>query len=379
MTPPTRYLNRMLLFLGMVAVVAGLLVGQLYRTFMASPILNGLIGLVLLFGLIYVFRQVIMLRVEVNWIESFRRSDPALSVVPAPTLLAPIVAMLGERQGSISLSATAMRSLLDSIGARLEEGREISRYLIGLLIFLGLLGTFWGLLQTVSAVGNTINTLSPSGEDFNSFFSELQAGLQAPLSGMGVAFSSSLFGLAGSLVLGFMELQAGQAQSRFYMDFEEWLSTHTRLASGVLGGEGEQSIPAYVQALLEQTADSLDSLQRIIQRNEEGRTSSQTSLMALSEKLATLTDQMRSGQELLVRLAENQMDLKPVLERLAQAGEQNRSGLDEASRNHLRNLDVYVMRLLEETTQGRNQLIGELRSEIKLLARTIAALDDDRR
>jgi hypothetical protein len=378
-TPPTRYLNRMLLFLGLVAIVCGLLIGPLFRSFMANPILNGLILAVLLFGLAYVFRQVVMLRVEVNWIESFRRSDPALSVVPPPTLLAPIAAMLGERQGSISLSAMAMRSLLDSIGARLEEGREIGRYLIGLLIFLGLLGTFWGLLQTVNAVGNTINTLSPAGEDFNSFFTELQTGLQAPLSGMGVAFSSSLFGLAGSLVLGFLELQAGQAQSRFYMDFEEWLSSHTRLASGALGGEGDHSVPAYVQALLEQTADSLDNLQRIIQRSEEGRTSSQTSLMALSEKLATLTDQMHSEQDLLRRLAENQMELRPVLERLAQAGEQSQAGLDDASRNHLRNLDVYVMRLLEEATQGRNQLISEIRSEIKLLARTIAALDDDRR
>lgn len=173
-------------------------------------------------------------------------------------------------------------------------------------------------------------------------------------------------------------LAYGQAQGRFYMDFEEWLSTHTRLASGALSSEGEQSVPAYVQALLEQTADSLDSLQRIIQRSEEGRSSSQTSLMALSENLATLTDQMGAEQNLLRRLAESQMELKPVLERMAQANERSTIGLDEASRNHLRNLDVYVMRLVEETTQGRNQLISEIRSEIKLLARTIAALNDDR-
>ena len=379
MSHPTRYLNRMLFFLALVVIVGGLLIGPLYRAFWANPMLNGLIFAVLLFGMTYVFRQVTMLRAEVNWIESFRRSDPALSVVPSPVLLAPVVTMLGEHQGRISLSATATRSLLDSISARLDEGREISRYLIGLLIFLGLLGTFWGLLQTINSVGNTISTLSPSGEDFNSFFTELQAGLQAPLAGMGVAFSSSLFGLAGSLILGFLELQAGQAQSRFYMDFEEWLSTHTRLTSGMLSGDGEQSVPAYVQALLEQSADSLDSLQRIIQRSEEGRTSSQTSLMTLSEKLAALTDQMRGEQDQLRRFTEHQMELRPVLERLAQASEQGRGGLDDASRNHLRNLDVYVMRLLEDTTQGRNQLVSELRSEIKLLARTIAALSDDRR
>jgi len=362
---PTRYLNRMLLFLALVLVVAGLLYGPLLRAFVTNPILNGLIFVVLLFGLAYVFRQVLMLRSEVNWIEEFRRSDPALSVVPPPNLLAPVATMLGERQGAISLSATATRSLLDSISARLEESREISRYLIGLLIFLGLLGTFWGLLQTVSAVGNTISTLSPSGDDFNSFFNELQAGLQAPLSGMGVAFSSSLFGLAGSLVLGFMELQAGQAQGRFYMDFENWLSTRTRLAGGAFGGDAEHSVPAYVQALLEQTADSLDNLQRVIQRAEDGRASSQNSLMQLSERLAELTDRMGREQDLLRRLAE--------------AAEREHGAIDEASRNHLRNLDVYVMRLVEESTQGRHQLISELRSEIKLLARTIAALGDDRR
>jgi biopolymer transport protein ExbB/TolQ len=348
-----------------VVSVAGLLFGPLYSAFLANPILNGLIFVVLLFGLGYVFRQVLMLRTEVNWIESFRRADPAISVVPPPNLLAPVASMLGERQGSISLSATATRSLLDSISARLEEGREISRYLIGLLIFLGLLGTFWGLLQTVSAVGSTISTLSPKGDDFVGFFNDLQKGLQAPLSGMGISFSSSLFGLAGSLVLGFLELQAGQAQGRFYMDFENWLSSHTRLSGGGFGLEAEQSVPAYVQALLEQTADSLDSLRRIIQRSEDGRASSQASLLQLSERLAELTDRMGREQD--------------VLRRLAEASEKDRGGIDEASRNHLRNLDVYVTRLLEESTQGRHQLISELRSEIKLLARTIAALGEDRR
>ncbi len=380
MTLPTRYLNRMLLFLGVAVIVVFLLLGPVATAFLSNPILNGLIILVLLFGALHVFRQVMMLRREVNWLEGFRRADPALSTLPAPILLAPMATMLGERQGRMSLSAMSMRSLLDSISSRLDEGREISRYLIGLLIFLGLLGTFWGLMQTIDAVADTISTLSPTSDDFSSFFSDLQAGLQAPLAGMGIAFSSSLFGLAGSLVLGFLELQAGQAQSRFYMDFEEWLSTHTRLASGGPAGlEGEGSVPAYVQALLEQTAESLDSLQRVIARSEEGRVTSQAAIMALSDNLANLTDQMRGEQEHLRRLGDVQADLRPALERLAQGSERERGGLDEASRNHLRNLDVYVMRLLEEASQGRNQLVSEIRSEIKLLARTIAALDEDRR
>lgn len=372
LTDPNRYLIRMGAFVAAVAAVAALLIGPLIRMFQANPALNGLILLVALFGVVFILRQVLMLRPEVEWLDRFRRSQPSLAPGPTPRLLAPMAAMLGERQGRLALSATSTRSLLDSISARLDETRETSRYLIGLLVFLGLLGTFWGLLQTINAVGNTVSALNPTG-DFAAFFSELQRGLQEPLGGMGIAFSSSLFGLASSLVLGFLELQAGQAQNRFYLDLEEWLSSHTRLSSGAIVGDGDGSVPAYVQALLEQTADSLDNLQRIMARNEESRISSQHALVSLSEKLATLTDQMRTEQDLLVRLAESQMALQPALQRLAQTGQ----GLDEASRNHLRNLDVYVMRLLEDQAQGRNQLIAEMRSEIKLLARTIAALAED--
>lgn len=372
LTEPTRFLVRMGVFLGCVLVAAAVLIGPLLRMFQANPALNGLILLVALFGIGFIFRQVLLLRPEVEWLERFRRPQPALAQGPAPRLLAPMAAMLGERQGRLALSTGSTRVLLDSISARLDESRETSRYLIGLLVFLGLLGTFWGLLETVNAVGNTISALNPTG-DVTAFFGELQRGLQKPLGGMGIAFSSSLFGLASSLVLGFLELQAGQAQNRFYLDLEEWLSSHTRLSSGGIAADGDGSVPAYVQALLEQTADSLDNLQRTLARNEDSRMSGQHALMSLSEKLATLTDQMRVGQELLVRLAESQMAVQPALQRLAQGGH----GLDEASRNHLRNLDVYVSRLVEDQAQGRNQLIAEVRSEIKLLARTIAALAEE--
>ena len=379
MTKPTRYLTRMIIFIIAVVAVSGVLFGPIARAFQANPPLNGLILLVLLFGVIYAFRQVANLRPEVEWIETFRRSEPGLSITAAPVLLAPMATMLGERQGRVSLSALSMRSLLDSIGARLDERRDIVRYLIGLLVFLGLLGTFWGLLNTVNAVGDTIGNLSPAVGDFATFFSDLQSGLEAPLSGMGIAFSSSLFGLSGSLVLGFLELQASQAQNRFYLDLEEWLSTRTRLSSGSSLAEGDQSVPVYVQALLEQTADSLENLQRTIARAEDSRSSGQTAMLTLSERLATLTDQMHSEQDLMARLVEHQMEMKPVLQRIAQGADQASAGLDDASRYHLRNLDVYVMRLLEEMSEGRNQTIAELRSEIKLLARTIAALGEERR
>ena len=379
MTRPDRYLVRMVMFLVLVVVAAVLLYLPLIRAFQANAILNGMILGTLGFGILYAFRQVMMLRPEVEWVETFRRSDPGLSIQREPKLLAPMATMLGERTaGRMSLSALSMRSMLDSIHSRLDESRDLSRYLIGLLIFLGLLGTFWGLLETVGAVGKTIGSLSLAVGDFGSVFSDLKQGLQSPLNGMAIAFSSSLFGLSGSLVLGFLELQASQAQNRFYNDLEEWLSSYTRLSSGSGIGEGDQSVPAYVQALLEQTADSLENLQRTIYRSEESRGSAQNTLMALVDKLSVLTDQMKAEQGLMVKLAENQMEIRPVLQNLNNHLESLESGLDEASRGHLRNLDNYVVRLLAELSEGRNQTVAELRSEIKLLARTIAAMADGR-
>ena len=204
------------------------------------------------------------------------------------------------------------------------------------------------------------------------------AWLAAPLTGMGTAFSTSLFGLAGSLVLGFLDLQASQAMNRFYNDLEEWLSSLTRLPSGAGVGEGDQSVPAYVAALLEQTAESLEGLQRIMQRGEDSRHAADANLAQLAERLAALTDQMRTGQSVMLKLAEGQMDMRPLLQRLVDASTLG-GGLDEASRGHVRNIDVAMNRLVEETVRGRNQLIEELRSEIKLLARTVAAASDLRR
>ena len=379
MTRPQRYLGRMIIFLVIVLLIAGALVGELQSAFLANAALNGAILGVLILGIIYIVRQVLLLRPEVDWIETYRRNEPGLSVQKSPNLLAPMASMLGERSGHISLSAPSMRSLLDSISSRLDESRDISRYLIGLLIFLGLLGTFWGLLETIGSVGATVRNMSLASGDFETLFADLQRGLGAPLSGMATAFSSSLFGLAGSLVLGFLDLQAGQAQNRFYMDLEEWLSSVTRLSSGGVG-EGDQSVPAYVSALLEQTADSLDNLQRVIGRGEDSRTSANATLLQLTDKLATLSDQMRAEQDLMVKLAEAQMEIKPILGRLASSMEQAADrGLDESSRSHLKNLDVYVMRLLEETTQGRKELVEDVRSEIKLLTRTMAGIAEQQR
>jgi hypothetical protein len=376
LTRPQRFLNRMIVFLVAVVAVCGLIAPALYSAFMGNPALNGIIMGAMLVGIIYIFRQVATLAPETAWIEQYRRRDGAAATATPPRLLAPMATMLGERRGGrVSLSAIAMRSLLDGIATRLDEARELSRYFIGLLVFLGLLGTFYGLLETLRSVGGVINNLSVGGGDVARAFNDLKNGLNAPIAGMGTAFSASLFGLAGSLVLGFLDLQAGQAQNRFYNDLEEWLSSYTRLGSGgPLSESGDASVPAYIQALLEQTADSLENLQRIIGRGEESRISANASIVNLTDKLATLGDQMKAEQGLMVRLAESQMELKPVLSRLADAVA-TRS--DDAQRGHLRNIETYLARLGEELSQGRIQTVQEVRSEIRLLARTIAALAEE--
>jgi hypothetical protein len=375
MTNPRRFLLRMVFFLIAVSLVAGFLYTPLQGAFMANAPLNGLIIGVLVLGVIYNFRQVIMLYPEVSWIEDFRQNGPVSSQPYPPRLLTSMATMLRENNSDhLSLSTLSMRSLLDGIYSRLDESRDLSRYTIGLLIFLGLLGTFWGLLGTVASIGTVIANLSVSN-DTTAVFADLKSGLEAPMVGMGTAFSSSLFGLAGSLVLGFLDLQAGQALNRFYNDLEEWLSSLTRLSSGALssGEGGDQSVPAYVQALLEQTAESLESLQRTLSRGEESRIAANSALMTMSEKMGALSDHMRTEQALMMKLAESQLEIKPILARLSENSGISSSGMDEATRSHIRNLDVYMARLVEEIGTGREDIIKQLRSEIKLLARTIAA------
>lgn len=381
MTRPHHYLLRMLLFLGAVGGVGFMLFMSFRDAFMANPALNGLIVGVLFIGILYNFSQVIRLYPEVTWIENFRdsvtnseaRARHAQSAMPK--LLAPMAAMVGDRD-RFALSTAAMRTLLDGIASRLDESRDTSRYTIGLLIFLGLLGTFWGLLGTVSSISDVIGTLSVNGGEAGAIFAELKRGLQAPMEGMGTAFSSSLFGLAGSLVLGFLDLQANQAQNRFYNDLEEWLSTVTRLSSGAIGNDGDQSVTTYVQALLEQTAESLENLQRTLTRGEESRMMVDGHLINVGDKLEILTDHMRTQQSLMRNLAETQVELKPILAQLA-TGSNDAGGLDDASRIHLRNLDVYVTRLVEELKTGREDTTQQIRSEIKLLARLVAASSGD--
>ena len=383
MTRPKTYLVRMALFLAAVIAVAGALSPVLFVAFDNNPILNSLILAVALIGIGWNLRQVLRLSPEVTWVETYQTARPNLSSLPSPQLLAPMANMLAAReaqsrtdQARFTLSTSAMRSLLDGIASRLDESRELSRYMTGLLIFLGLLGTFWGLLKTVGAVSEVIASMSVGSGDLNALFEQLKSGLVKPLAGMGTAFSASMFGLSGALVLGFLDLTAGQAQNRFFNELEEWLAGLTRLSSGVLA-EGDGSVPVYVQALLEQTAENMENLQRILQRGEDGRAQANQAVMALTEHIATLSDTMRTSQQLMLRLAESQVSIGPALQRLS---EQHRDqGFEDAARGHLRNIELFLQRLLADAEQGRAQSTAELRNDLRILTRTVAALAEDQR
>lgn len=384
MTEPRKYLSRMLMFMAVVIAIVAAVYETIIAVFTANIAINGVIVGVLLVGVIFVFRQVLNLKPEIEWVETYKRSENSSSAVPrAPRLLAPMAALMGDDHGRIKLSAMSMRSLLDSLAARLSEGRETSRYLISLLVFLGLLGTFWGLLDTIGSIGDTIKSLTVGAEDITTMFDDLKRGLETPLSGMATAFSSSLFGLAGSLILGFLDLQAGHAQNHFYNDLEEWLSSFSKLSSASninVDGEGGASASAYTSAILEQSADSLDKLQRIMARSEETRKTTDGAMIELSEHLASLADQMKSNQKLMQGLAESQLHtqkvLKDLVENNARTAKASGGGLDEASREHLRNLDVHMKRLLDQ--HSTSDLADDLRKEFKLLTRTLSMMMDQK-
>ncbi|UTW55798.1 hypothetical protein [Kordiimonas sp. SCSIO 12610] len=379
MQKPQKFLIRMSLFLTAVIAIGVVLKDALAEAFIANIALNGAILVVLLIGVGFAYRRVFDLNPEIEWIKAFKRHEVG-SRSTNPKLMAPAAALLSEQEeGGMRLSALSMRSVLDGIVSRLEESREISRYFTGLLIFMGLLGTFWGLLGTIGAIGSTIDGLTVDGSDAALMFDELKSGLEAPLAGMGTAFSSSLFGLAGSLILGFLDLQASQAQTRFYNEVEDWLASVTKLSRGE--ADGMSSPSAYMTALMEQTADGIDRLQRTLKQGEGERYQLQETMTSIAESLAGLSDKL-GGQEAVITENIQRSDagtraLAGAIEKLAEGTARDQSApspvLDEASKNHIRNLDVGIKRLIEEQGRQSDMLAEELRAEIKLLARTIAA------
>jgi hypothetical protein len=312
LSSPRIFLVRMLVFLVLCALVMVVLYKQIIQAFFANPGLNALIGIVLLVGIILAFRQVIRLYPEVAWVNNFRIADPGLAIARHPTLLAPMAAILGgERTGRMSISQQTMRHLLDSIATRLDEARDISRYMTGLLVFLGLLGTFWGLIETVGSVGKVIDGLKVGG-DAGALLDTLKGGLAAPLGGMGISFSSSLFGLAGSLILGFLDLQSSQAQNRFYTDLEDWLATTVR-------EYGSETPPGDMQG-------AIDRLRSAVEEGGGGRAT--TAAMAnLAEAIQGLVAHMRTEQQMIREWADGQgeqnREIKRLLERIARQPEKS--------------------------------------------------------
>ncbi len=373
MSRPTRQLVWMVIGLIAAGFIAAMLWDKIVAAFWHNAPLNSFILGVLLVGIVFTFWQVLRLNADISWIEHFRKGGHAPSYIQ-PRLMAPMAAMLKDRTGGrLSFSASSLRSVLDGIQSRLDESHEISRYLISLLIFLGLLGTFWGLLGTINAVAEAIGGMKVGGSgDPAAMFESLKQSLEGPLSGMGIAFSASLFGLAGSLVLGYLELQASQAQNRFFNDLEDWLSSQTRLSSGGALVESDQPVPAYIQALLEQTAESLENLQRVMARSEDGRAQGNHNFKLLADQMLTLTDQLRSEQQFMARLGDTQAEMRQVLTKLGDLAAGGNFGLDANSRAHLRNIDARLGSMAEDLARGRDASVQDLRAEIKVLARTIA-------
>src|SRR6202790_775566 len=315
LSSPRIFLIRMLRFLILCGLIAFVLQRQIFNAFLANPWLNGLIIAVLLIGIILSFHHVIRLFPEVAWVNGFRSADPKLAARREPKLLAPMAAMLGgERVDRVAISAQTMRAFLDSLANRLDEARDISRHLTGLLVFLGLLGTFWGLIETVGSVGTIINGLKIGG-DADTVFEALKEGLAAPLGGMGISFSSSLFGLAGSLVLGFLDLQTSQAQNRFYTNLEDWLATTVQ----DLGGETASSGAGELSHVLERLRATLE---------DGGASRGTTAAMAnLAEAIQGLVAHMRTEQQMIREWADGQgeqnREIKQLLERIARQPEKN--------------------------------------------------------
>ena len=321
LSTPGLYLWRMFVFLVLVGLLIAVLYRQLWDAMLNNPGLNLLICFVLLAGVLYAFQQVLRLYPEIRWVNAFRIADPGLAISHRPVLLSPMATMLRDRTGSLSLSATSMRSIMDSIGSRLDEARDTGRYLVGLLVFLGLLGTFWGLLDTIQSVGKTISSLDSRAADSVAVFDDLKNGLAAPLRGMGTAFSSSLLGLGGSLVLGFLELQASHAHGRFYNQLEEWLSGITELAPGAshTGEFANQQLVAVISDMHRAITDLNERLAG--GSGVEGAPPAEGPVKELAKGVDQLVRQMRAEQkvvrEWVDEQAAQQSEVASVLKDLA--------------------------------------------------------------
>ena len=363
---PIRQLIFMLIVLGLVGSGFYLGLAQITAIYQSNPYLNGVILGVFVLGVLSCFNQVFLLMNSVRWIERFARDAGGHSYSTAPSLLAPLATLLRSRGARTQVSSSSGRSILDSVAQRIDEDREITRYIGNVLIFLGLLGTFYGLATTVPALVETIRSLNPGqGESGADIFARLQSGLEAQLGGMGTAFSSSLLGLAGSLIVGLLELFAGHGQNRFYRELEEWLSTITRV--GIDGEDGTGADLGALGPFVDQLGELMDTIQMMMGQTDSDREDNDRrfgNLAAAMERMAQASTDNNNTQ-LLERVALGQ---EALIKKLDDSGME---GIDAESRMRLRSIDVQLLRILEEMSAGRQESIGDLRSDLANLTNAL--------
>ena len=371
---PVRQVVMMLIVI--IACGAGLylIYPRIAEVFAASPWINATIGVVFVIGVVACFLQVFQMVSAVHWIEDFARGRPGFDIRRPPALLAPLAALLRSRGPRTQIGTASARSILDSVATRLDEARDITRYLTNLLIFLGLLGTFYGLATTIPAVVQTIRALTPGeGESVNEVFTKLIGGLQTQLGGMGTAFASSLLGLSGSLVVGLLELFAGHGQNRFYRELEEWLSSITRV--GFAGSEGEASAEAAMfGTLLEQMTEQFDALNTALIEGDRSRQALEARLGQIAESLDTLTRKVAEDANTnaaLARIGEGQENLIAAINAVTAKPARELESIEAETRARMRSIDVQLLRILEEMTAGRQESVTDLRRDIARLTRVI--------
>ena len=374
-TQPVRQILTMLIVLGLVGFGTYIAFPRVAPVFLANPLLNGFILFVFLVGVFACFWQVFQLVTSVNWIEGFVADREEYAAVNAPRLLAPLAALLRTRVAKMQIGSASSRSILDSVGTRIDEARDITRYIVNLLIFLGLLGTFYGLATTVPALVETIRALAPAnGESGIEVFGRLMTGLEKQLGGMGTAFASSLLGLAGSLVVGLLELFASHGQNRFYRELEEWLSTITRVGFSSGDGDGDGGDQGVIAGVLDHMSEQMEAMRTMFTQSDVSRALVDEKLGALATSMERLTDRMaqESGSgDALMRVAEGQDALIQLLTKQAEEGSTH---VDAESRMRLRSIDVQLLRLLEEMSAGRQEVTTELRGDLAALTKAIRAV-----
>lgn len=380
---PVRQIVLMVFVLFLVAIGAWIAFPQVAPVFLANLWLNGFIALVFVIGICTCFWQLLQLVSSVIWIEGFVLERPGHQFTHAPRLLASLAALLRTRGARAQLGTGSSRSILDSVATRIDEARDITRYIVNLLIFLGLLGTFYGLATTVPAVVDTIRSLAPAGEDEGGVevFARLMGGLESQLGGMGVAFSSSLLGLAGSLVVGLLELFASHGQNAFYRELEDWLSTITRV--GFAGGESDgDAAGGAAAAVLDQMAEQMSALTTLYEESDLSRGVVDERLAGLAsavERLVQRIEGENAADATLQRLAAGQERLAEALETRVSQGGGGGGEMDAEARMRLRSMDVQLLRILEDMASGRQEMLDDLRADIHQLTRAVEALGGGRR